>query len=281
MEFGTGTKASSLPRPRARQELRLALAMRGGVSLAVWIGGAVSEIERLRRAGAGSSGDPVYRSLLDLAHYSTVAVDVLAGASAGGLNAAVYAAAQCHRFDIGKMRDLWTMLGDIETSSRATTSAGRAAENPGGIESEAQRNQRRQEALRPPSILDGDGYFYPVLASRLATFITEGGADHIPPVHQLSLVLSATLYEPREIRLLLNRHNKVTETGSEALFRFRKGPGQDDLAANGSAGQLAKRLAMAARATSSFPIAFEPANIPVGMIGQDDPGPKAGQRRAR
>ena len=41
----------SHPAPVAGQELRLALAMRGGVSLAVWIGGAVSEIERLRRAG--------------------------------------------------------------------------------------------------------------------------------------------------------------------------------------------------------------------------------------
>jgi hypothetical protein len=29
-------------------ELRLALGMRGGVSLAVWIGGAVAEIDRLR-----------------------------------------------------------------------------------------------------------------------------------------------------------------------------------------------------------------------------------------
>jgi hypothetical protein len=35
-------------RPGVHQELRLALAMRGGSSLAVWIGGAVAEIERRR-----------------------------------------------------------------------------------------------------------------------------------------------------------------------------------------------------------------------------------------
>ena len=42
--------------PGHRVELRLALSMNGGVSLAVWIGGAVSEIDCLRR-GEGFWGD--------------------------------------------------------------------------------------------------------------------------------------------------------------------------------------------------------------------------------
>ena len=37
-----------------QRELRLALSMNGGVSLAVWIGGAVSEIDVMRRAEKGS-----------------------------------------------------------------------------------------------------------------------------------------------------------------------------------------------------------------------------------
>lgn len=36
--------------PVAPHELRIALAMRGGVSLAVWIGGVVAEIDVLRHA---------------------------------------------------------------------------------------------------------------------------------------------------------------------------------------------------------------------------------------
>jgi hypothetical protein len=36
-----------------KRELRLALGMRGGVSLAIWIGGACSEIDRVRRADTG------------------------------------------------------------------------------------------------------------------------------------------------------------------------------------------------------------------------------------
>ena len=37
---------------RQPRELRLALSMNGGVSLAVWIGGSVSEIDCLRRGEA-------------------------------------------------------------------------------------------------------------------------------------------------------------------------------------------------------------------------------------
>ena len=64
----------------AAPELRLALGMRGGVSLAVWMGGACSEIDRLRRA-LQDGGDPVYGALLRANGYGSVAVDVVAGAS--------------------------------------------------------------------------------------------------------------------------------------------------------------------------------------------------------
>jgi hypothetical protein len=69
-------------------ELRLALAMRGGVSLSVWIGGACGEIDRLRQAPDGG----FWCGLRELAGYSNVIVDVMAGASAGGLNAVIYTA---------------------------------------------------------------------------------------------------------------------------------------------------------------------------------------------
>lgn len=268
----TGAAAARV-RPGARQELRLALAMRGGSSLAVWIGGAVAEIERLRRSGVTTPPavegpppediHPVYRALLDLAGYGTVLVDVLAGASAGGLNATVYAAAQCHGFDLGQMRDIWLLMGDIETASRATTSAGRAAEG----DPRRERAAAARDAVRPPSLLDGDGYFYKELADKLEEFINQkydAGARHLRPVEQMDLLLSATLFAPRDVQQLLNRFNRVRETGSEALFRFRRAPGRDDLADLPSARPLAEALAMAARSTSSFPFAFEPARISVG-----------------
>jgi patatin-related protein len=254
----------------ARRELRLALAMRGGVSLAVWIGGAVSEIERLRRAR-----HPAYREMLDLAGYEAqVLVDVLAGASAGGLNGAIYAAAQVNQFPMSALRDLWIELGDLEALSRASTSAKRARES-----FRTDRNARRAEAVRPPSLLDGDAYFYPSLRKALYRQMagespTDAGSaseseDAPPKADRVDLLLSATLFAPADVRVRVSPQANVRDSRSSALFHFRHTNGESSL--RGAFGDnddkpesttdVAARLAMAARSTSSFPVAFEPARI--------------------
>ena len=109
--------------PWHRRTLRIALAMKGGLSLAVWIGGAVAELDILRRIrlfedqgrcraivlhktndkerSQDGGPDPnladraaVYARLLWAHGYDRVEFDVLAGASAGGLNGVLYAVAQ-------------------------------------------------------------------------------------------------------------------------------------------------------------------------------------------
>jgi predicted acylesterase/phospholipase RssA len=67
------------------EELRLALVMNGGVSLAVWIGGVAHEINRF----VGET-HPVYRHLLELTS-TRARVDVISGTSAGGVNGAALA----------------------------------------------------------------------------------------------------------------------------------------------------------------------------------------------
>ena len=95
------------PLPAERQhELQLALAMRGGVSLAVWIGGACAEIEALRNSPHGAATGRV-RRLGSAPRWwpapatPQVVIDVLSGASAGGLNAALLSSALIYgaRFD--------------------------------------------------------------------------------------------------------------------------------------------------------------------------------------
>src|SRR5437667_12250215 len=77
-------------------ELRLALVMNGGVSLAVWMGGVTNEFDRARCDGRlNDSGGP-YAQLLDL-FQSTLRIDVIAGTSAGGLNGALLGAAVATR----------------------------------------------------------------------------------------------------------------------------------------------------------------------------------------
>ena len=59
------------------EELRIALVMNGGVSLAVWMGGVSNEIFRLV-----TQQHPVYRALSDMTH-TRARVDVISGTSAG------------------------------------------------------------------------------------------------------------------------------------------------------------------------------------------------------
>jgi hypothetical protein len=84
------------------KELRLALVCYGGISLAVYMHGITKEIWRLARASCaareGEAGNGVYRQLLDEIRTASginlrVLVDILSGASAGGINAVFLAQA--------------------------------------------------------------------------------------------------------------------------------------------------------------------------------------------
>ncbi len=81
-------------------EIRFAFALNGGVSLAIWIGGVVDEVLRFVDAGkrAANGGDTTPNPYVDLCRELDVIpkVDVLAGSSAGGLNAAFLATAVVH-----------------------------------------------------------------------------------------------------------------------------------------------------------------------------------------
>jgi predicted acylesterase/phospholipase RssA len=93
------------------QDIRLAVVMNGGVSLAVWIGGVTQELHRL--ATARSATGRAYLPLLDLLQ-ATVRVDVIAGTSAGGINGAFLALGLARGTDIGVMRDLWRYQGAVD-----------------------------------------------------------------------------------------------------------------------------------------------------------------------
>ncbi|MEU6239454.1 hypothetical protein, partial [Kitasatospora sp. NPDC047058] len=79
-------------------ELRLALVMNGGVSLAVWMGGVVHELNLLRLASQHLAGTdpgldptdpdlPVFDTWRDLLRRANrrVTIDIISGTSAGGL----------------------------------------------------------------------------------------------------------------------------------------------------------------------------------------------------
>src|SRR5262249_45195894 len=105
-------------------ELRIALVLNGGVSLAIWISGVVAEIDALRRAddpaagtgqvrGDGDSSCAVYRELCEALGVQ-VRVDVIAGTSAGGLNGGMLGTAIAAGLPFAGVRDLWLDIGDLK-----------------------------------------------------------------------------------------------------------------------------------------------------------------------
>lgn len=215
------------------RQLRLALGMRGGVSLAVWIGGATVEVDHLVRGDVG-----FWRELLAPSAYDDVIVDVVAGASAGGLNGVLLAASQQYGFRLDAVRDLWLQVGGIEQLLR--------------------RPERPDDAS--PSLLDGDRQFLRVVHDKLDALIA--AADGAAPTTRpgIDLQLSATLVEPivRPARSPIDE--QLDERRSRARFHFRHDPvlGESDFPLRRPRLDAALwRLALAARATSSYPVAFE------------------------
>jgi patatin-related protein len=229
------------------RELRLAVSMRGGVSLAVWMGGACQEIERLRRAlGAEDDASAVYRKLLRRASYDEVVVDVLAGTSAGGLNAVLLSCSVVYDmpFD-SSIRNLWLQVADIE------------------------RLCRDPQEPSPRSLLQGDGVFYADLMDKLRRLL-ENRLEHPRADRRVDLILTCTLLNPVPETFYQPIGAPIVDARSRAHFRFRhfgEGAAVSDFRPPDHAGDESerwepiRRLAYAARSTSSYPGAFEPAAI--------------------
>ncbi|MCI3277026.1 DUF3376 domain-containing protein [Streptomyces cylindrosporus] len=231
-------------------ELRLAIAMRGGVSLAVWMGGACCEMARLRCAAPGPSGAAttqsegmaVYRSLLKICGYEDVDVDVLAGTSAGGLNGVLLGCHLVYGMPFGPgVRDLWLRLGDIE-----------------GL-------LRRSTPFHPPtSLMQGDEVFYCELRRALDDLLAKPRDPGWKRADSLRLILTATRLRPRRDWVRPTLGQPLLVGRSQAFFRFRHRPGLTDFPGGTARPAALDRLAYAARTTSSFPGAFEPGRAYVG-----------------
>src|SRR4051812_45999932 len=96
------------------------MALNGGVSLAIWMGGCAVEFDCARRAQLGAepiAGHPtrtVYATICEALDRRLV-VDVMSGSSAGGINGALLAAAIVARRRLHPdfLRGRWLDLGDV------------------------------------------------------------------------------------------------------------------------------------------------------------------------
>jgi predicted acylesterase/phospholipase RssA len=271
--------------PSFNRTLRIALAMRGGVSLAVWIGGAVAELDLLRRirlyddhtdtlalvpetpdsplTPAVHARVQAYAEMLDSSGYDRVEFDLLAGASAGGLNAVVYAVAQRAGTGLESLLKTWGRVGGFW-----------------GL-------------LHPPgsrrilALMQGEGYFRTQTLDAL-TKIYETDDRHPDLVSEYTSVdLSATVIDASdefEEDAHEGRGHFRFVGSDEHRFDNRIPRRLDELDETGRLDDLANlsRLALAARSTSSLPGGFEPAHIDSfsGLAGEPDVAEERGMRFA-
>ncbi|WP_434442267.1 patatin-like protein [Lentzea sp. E54] len=231
-------------KPMSREEVRFAVVLNGGVSLAVWMGGVVLELDRLTRPGS------TYQPLLDLVG-CTARADVIAGTSAGGINGAALALSQVNKHaDLSRLRDLWAEQGRME---------------------QLLRTPFRGE---PASLLKGDEFFLPRLQEALARLTTdfEPTEAHERPI---DLRITTTLLGGVPMTSYDDLGQPLSQSVHQGSFSFRRDPydwvsedTRDDFRP-GVLDERVRQLALAARSSASFPFAFEPSFIPVG--GQATP----------
>lgn len=239
-------------------EKRFAVVMYGGVSLAVYIHGVAQELHRLVRstlpgsAAPTSGSEKVYRWIGKRLRTRFV-VDILSGTSAGGINAIFLAKALATGSPLEQLEKLWLDEGDIAVLINDRRLSGDELREGFGL----------KEGFAPPRSLLKSRRMYRKLLAALE------GMDRPPPqavgaaprpepmVPEIDLFVTATDLQGLPVPLKLS-DKVVYEYRHRSVFHFRK------TAAEG-AGDFGPAfnpfLAFAARATSSFPFAFEPMRL--------------------
>ncbi|MEH3159797.1 MAG: patatin-like protein [Sphingomonas taxi] len=274
------------------KELRLALVCYGGISLAVYMHGITKEVWRMVRASrAHHAGEPpaggsqgVYRALIaeieELADLRVrILADIVAGASAGGINGIFLAQAITSGQSLEPLTDLWLTSADVEAlidpeaapASRfskmwaiplAWVAAGRSADKVEELD-EATRDEVRTKLshfvrsrwFEPP--FGGATFTNMLLDAFDAMAKSEAGPRLLPDGQPLDLFVTCTDFTGHPERLRLHSPPEVMETEHRIVLGF-----SDHGAANaaGAIGAIPE-LAFAARATSSFPGAFPPFTV--------------------
>ena len=254
------------------QELRLALTINGGVSLAVWMGGVVNEIDRFRCAFSRESGPTTpYAALLD-ALETVVVTDVIAGTSAGGMNGALLAYVAANRKSLdcagaGKLRATWQQLGSIERllpTDGEPTSVLRGeevlflgcAEVFGALQAATPDLEEDASRWVRLTVTATDSHGYDVSSQGVTT-----------PDHRLRMQFrqverpdgAGVLLSPELVAAIGATLDAPAQAGAVDAWPFPARTSPRDLDGANAAAYLAR----AARSTASFPIAFTPSELPL------------------
>lgn len=270
------------------KELRLALVCYGGISLAVYMHGITKEIWHVAAASRAAHDDSplpagsaaVYRSLIDrIADARSlrlrVFADIIAGASAGGINGIFLARAMTTGQSLDPLTALWLERADVDELidpdarplSRATKfwaipivwaamkRRGNSIDRTVAPVAQGEVRAKLSRFVRarwfaPP--FGGQTFSHLLHDAFAAMAAGPRGPVLVPPGQPVDLFVSVTDFAGHRRPLVLHSPPQVEEREHRLTMAFRRGgpPGSDidDVPA----------LAAAARATASFPGAFPP-----------------------
>jgi patatin-related protein len=273
------------------KELRLALVCYGGISLAVYMHGVTKEVWRLARASRafhdGSAGanrvEAVWVSLLRrIAERQSIKMrilpDIIAGASAGGINGIFLAQALSSGHSLDPLTGLWLDNADVDqlldpdarplsafTKFWAMPIAwwvsgkrGGTVEKTVAVEARGEVRAKLSRLVRarwfaPP--FGGEGFTAMLLDAFEAMGREASGPRLLPDGHPLDLFVTVTDFAGYSERLRLNSPAEISETEHRLTISFSDRDGDEE-----GLGDNAE-LTFAARATASFPGAFPPFTV--------------------
>jgi len=242
-------------------EIRVALVLNGGVSLAVWMGGVVHELDQLRRASSEAAAPPqpydqhIFDRWAALCRQGDerkrVIIDVIAGSSAGGANGAMLATAIANGSTMDPtdevrgpwLRQQWSTLGGLE---------------PGKL---------LPESGPADSVLDGK-----YLLEQLEQMLSRLAAGEAAPEH-VTLFVTASGLGRQEFSARDAAGQPFDVADHRYLFRFTSEEScryKDKTFEPATTNELADTLSLAraARSSASFPAAFAPVEETSGLASK-------------
>lgn len=268
---------------KPEQELRLAVVLYGGVSLAIYMYGVAQELFNLVWSTAPSesyaddgeppktlargqtqSTDAIYRALGQLLPLESdgadgvggpvrtrFVVDIISGTSAGGINGICLAKALAEEADLRKLKEIWLTEGDIGVLIN---------------------DDKREYHENPPaSLLSGKRMLDKLIGAITGMTSSRKGESRL--VDELDLWVTATDLEGLEVPIqIANTTAMERRHANRYHFRYSAADERDDFD-----GTVDGFIAYAARSTSAFPFAFAP--VLLDDLGDHGPVPKGAWER--
>lgn len=273
------------------KELRLALVCYGGISLAVYMHGITKEIWKAAlasrayrdHAAPATSSERIYHQLLQEIEATAsirlrVLTDIIAGASAGGINGVFLAQAIATGQSLDPLTDMWLDMADVEalldpdqapshrfTKLWALPIAWLAIGRDDVIEQTVEAPARAEVRAKLEHFVRSRWFEPPFGGKRMLNMTIDAlqamakgpvGPRLLPYGQPLDLFVTVTDFTGHAETLKLNSPPEVQETEHRLVVSFA----DQGMGGEKPLGDIAE-LAFAARATSSFPGAFPPFTV--------------------